>query len=127
MPSSRSPASVRARSSESHLRFRDSNARTVAILMVLLAGDHVNGDELAARFGVAPRTIYRDIEALKRRGVPISSTVGPGGGYVLRPATDQEGRPLTSEAGIVDLLTDSGPLAGAARSDYDVADVLDRT
>lgn len=108
------------------MRGRDSDARLAAILMVLLGGGHANGEELAARFGVAPRTIYRDIEALKRRGVPIASTVGPGGGYILRQAADDEGRPLTSEAGLVSLLTDTGPLAGSARNEEAVADVLER-
>lgn len=108
------------------LRGRDSDARLVAILMVLLGGGHANGEELAARFGVAPRTIYRDIEALKRRGFPIVSSVGPGGGYVLQPRGAEPNQALTTEAGFASLLTDSGPFATVERADDDVLGVLDR-
>ena len=38
---------------------------------------------LAERFEVATRTIKRDVLALQEAGMPIWSTAGPGGGYVL--------------------------------------------
>jgi len=38
---------------------------------------------LAERFEVASRTIKRDVLALQEAGLPIWSTAGPGGGYVL--------------------------------------------
>lgn len=117
---------ARSRVERPVLRGRDSDARLVAILMVLLGGGHANGEELAARFGVAPRTIYRDIESLKRRGFPIVSSVGPGGGYVLQPRGDEENQALTTEAGLASLLTDSGPFATVGRSDEDTLAVLDR-
>lgn len=41
---------------------------------------------LARRFEVANRTIKRDISALQQSGLPIWSTGGPGGGYVLDAA-----------------------------------------
>ena len=38
---------------------------------------------LAERFEVATRTVKRDVLALQEAGMPIWSTAGPGGGYVL--------------------------------------------
>jgi predicted DNA-binding transcriptional regulator YafY len=38
---------------------------------------------LAERFEVATRTVKRDVLALQEAGLPIWSTAGPGGGYVL--------------------------------------------
>lgn len=108
------------------LRWRDADARLAAILMVLLSSGHANGEELAARFGVAPRTIYRDIESLKRRGVPIESSVGPGGGYLLQPRADEFSPPSTSDAGLASLLTDSGPFAAIGRPNEEVMAILDR-
>lgn len=37
--------------------------------------------ELAAEFGVSPRTILRDLQELSELGVPLYSEVGPHGGY----------------------------------------------
>src|SRR3954469_22785736 len=43
----------------------------------------VTAAELADRFGVTLRTIYRDIEALQDAGMPIRADRGRGGGYAL--------------------------------------------
>ncbi len=43
----------------------------------------VTAAELAERFGVTLRTIYRDLEALQDAGVPIKADRGRGGGYAL--------------------------------------------
>ncbi len=43
----------------------------------------VTAQELADRFGVTLRTIYRDIEALQDAGLPIRADRGRGGGYAL--------------------------------------------
>lgn len=43
----------------------------------------VTAGELAARFGVTLRTIYRDLEALQDAGMPIRADRGRGGGYAL--------------------------------------------
>lgn len=42
----------------------------------------VTAHELAARFGVSLRTVYRDISSLQRQGVPIEGAAGVG--YLLR-------------------------------------------
>jgi predicted DNA-binding transcriptional regulator YafY len=43
----------------------------------------VTASQLADRFGVTLRTIYRDIEALQDAGMPIRADRGRGGGYAL--------------------------------------------
>jgi predicted DNA-binding transcriptional regulator YafY len=43
----------------------------------------VTAGELADRFGVTLRTIYRDLEALQDAGMPIRADRGRGGGYAL--------------------------------------------
>src|SRR5690242_10977487 len=43
----------------------------------------VTAAQLAERFGVTLRTIYRDIEALQDAGLPIRADRGRGGGYAL--------------------------------------------
>ncbi|CAN5853387.1 YafY family protein [soil metagenome] len=43
----------------------------------------VTAAQLAERFGVTLRTIYRDLEALQDSGMPIKADRGRGGGYAL--------------------------------------------
>ncbi|MCH5687046.1 YafY family transcriptional regulator [Niabella sp. W65] len=63
--------------------------RVVAILTQLQSKRIVKAQELADRFGVSLRTIYRDIKTLESSGVPISSEAGVGysimEGYKLPP------------------------------------------
>ena len=46
----------------------------------------VTAAELAERFGVTLRTIYRDLEALQDAGLPLRADRGRGGGYALDKA-----------------------------------------
>jgi predicted DNA-binding transcriptional regulator YafY len=46
----------------------------------------VTAAELAQRFAVTVRTIYRDLEALQDAGLPIRADRGRGGGYALDKA-----------------------------------------
>jgi len=43
----------------------------------------VTAQQLADRFGVTLRTIYRDLDALQDAGMPIKADRGRGGGYAL--------------------------------------------
>jgi predicted DNA-binding transcriptional regulator YafY len=43
----------------------------------------VTAAELASRFGVTLRTIYRDLDALQDAGLPLRADRGRGGGYAL--------------------------------------------
>lgn len=57
--------------------------RLIGILSILLQREKVTAPELAAQFEVSRRTIQRDIEALCRAGIPISTAQGAGGGITI--------------------------------------------
>ena len=57
--------------------------RLVSILLILLETERIGAQELADRFEVSPRTIYRDIDAINMAGVPVLSTSGVGGGFAI--------------------------------------------
>ncbi len=55
--------------------------RLLSIIILLLNRDRVSAEELAARFEVTVRTIYRDMEAIGAAGIPLFSFPGKSGGY----------------------------------------------
>jgi predicted DNA-binding transcriptional regulator YafY len=55
------------------------------LLEVLQDRGHAGGDELAARLGVARRTLRRYVADLQELGIPIEGERGVGGGYRIRP------------------------------------------
>ena len=57
--------------------------RLIGILSILLQRDKVTAPFLAETFEVSRRTIQRDIEALCRAGIPLSTTQGAGGGISI--------------------------------------------
>ncbi|MFE5318415.1 helix-turn-helix transcriptional regulator [Paenibacillus sp. NPDC056579] len=57
--------------------------RLLGITMLLLSRKRVGAQELADRFEVSLRTIYRDIEAINAAGVPIASFAGVDGGFEI--------------------------------------------
>ena len=57
--------------------------RAFAILLLLSDGSLVTATDLARRFEVSVRTIYRDIEMLSETGVPVYAERGAQGGYRL--------------------------------------------
>lgn len=59
--------------------------RLFAIVYILLEKQTITAAELAERFEVSPRTIYRDVEALSQAGIPIYMSRGNGGGISLLP------------------------------------------
>lgn len=60
-----------------------SESRLFKILYYLLDKGTVTAPELAKRFEVSVRTIYRDIDMLSGAGIPIYTTTGHGGGIHL--------------------------------------------
>lgn len=76
--------------------------RLFEIVYILMNKKSVTAEELAVRFEVSRRTIYRDIDTLCESGVPIYTNKGKGGGiclldsYVLNKSvlTEQEQRDI---------------------------------
>ena len=60
-------------------------SRQYQTLLLLREQESVSAAELADRFDVNVRTVYRDIEDLLQNQYPIQGTPGPDGGYRLRP------------------------------------------
>ena len=57
--------------------------RLLEIVTILLNRETVTAKELADRFVVSTRTVYRDIDALSSAGVPVYTNKGNGGGIAL--------------------------------------------
>ena len=47
--------------------------RLVSIIMILLDKKRIGAQDLADKFEVSLRTIYRDIEAINMSGIPVRS------------------------------------------------------
>lgn len=60
--------------------------RLLSIVMLLLERNKVSTSTLAKMFEVTPRTIFRDIEAINRAGIPIISYPGVHGGIGIMEA-----------------------------------------
>ncbi|WP_052850914.1 helix-turn-helix transcriptional regulator [Streptomyces avicenniae] len=65
----------------------DTAARLVRLLSLLQSPREWPGSELAARLGVSPRTVRRDVERLRDLGYPVRATMGAIGGYRLVAGT----------------------------------------
>jgi predicted DNA-binding transcriptional regulator YafY len=87
--------------------------RITAILLQLQARRVVKGADLAARFGVSLRTVYRDLRTLEEAGVPLCGEAGVGyslaEGYRLPPVmfTREEATALITAEKLVAQLTDA--------------------
>ncbi|MEG0388680.1 MAG: HTH domain-containing protein, partial [Niameybacter sp.] len=57
--------------------------RLLEIVILLLNKKSITAKELANRFEVSTRTIYRDIDDLSAAGIPIYTNKGGGGGIAL--------------------------------------------
>jgi predicted DNA-binding transcriptional regulator YafY len=57
--------------------------RLLEITLILLNKNTVTAGEMAERFKVSTRTIYRDIDELSSAGVPVFTNKGSGGGIAL--------------------------------------------
>ncbi len=60
-----------------------SDSRLFRILYHLLDKGRATAPELAAKFEVSQRTIYRDIDALSSAGIPVYTEPGRNGGICL--------------------------------------------
>ena len=57
--------------------------RLLEMILILLNKNTITAKELADRFDVSTRTIYRDVDELSSAGVPIYTNKGSGGGISL--------------------------------------------
>jgi predicted DNA-binding transcriptional regulator YafY len=64
--------------------------RLLGIALLLSARRRLKAEELARRFGVSLRTVYRDVRALQEGGFPVAGAAGDG--YLLPPGSQL--RPL---------------------------------
>jgi len=60
-------------------------SRLFEIIYLLLNKERITAKELAERFGVSTRTIYRDIDTIGLAGIPVYAEKGKGGGISLLP------------------------------------------
>ncbi len=60
-----------------------TSARLLRLLSLLQSRRDWTGSELAARLGVAPRTVRYDVDRLRDLGYPVEARQGVGGGYRL--------------------------------------------
>ena len=87
--------------------------RITAILIQLQAKQSVKGQDLAERFGVSLRTVYRDLRTLEEAGVPLCGEAGVGyclaDGYRLPPVmfSREEATALITAEKLVAQLTDA--------------------
>lgn len=86
--------------------------RLTAILIQLQTKKVVKAEEIADRFEISLRTVYRDVKALMEAGVPIGSEAGKGyfivDGYHLPPVmfTQAEASSLMMAGKLVEKMTD---------------------
>ena len=86
--------------------------RLTAILIQLQSKKIVKAEEIANRFEISLRTVYRDVKALMEAGVPIGSEAGTGyfivDGYHLPPVmfTQDEASAMMMAGKLIERMTD---------------------
>lgn len=90
--------------------------RLMSIVLILLDKERISAQELADRFEVSLRTIYRDIDAIDLAGVPIRSTPGVGGGFEIMPNYKMDSK-VFSTADLSAILMSLSSLSNMVRGD----------
>ncbi len=86
--------------------------RVSATLIQLQSKSYVTAEEIAVRFGISRRTVYRDIKALEEAGVPLGAEPGKGyylvEGYHLPPVmfTPEEASSMLTAEKMVEKMSD---------------------
>ena len=105
--------------------------RLTAILIHLQTKRVVRAQELADRFGISLRTVYRDVRSLEEAGVPIGAEAGMGyflTDYHLPPVmfTNAEASALLMAAKLVEKWTDASVRTNFESALYKIKSVLKR-
>ncbi len=96
--------------------------RLTAILIQMQTKRIIKAEEIADRFEISLRTVYRDVKALMEAGVPIGSEAGKGyfivDVYHLPPVmfTQEEGSAMLFAGKLVEKMTDN-----SIRKEFDSA------
>src|SRR6187551_2368972 len=95
-----------------YLRSMNRIDRLTAILIHLQTKRVVKADEIAKRFEISLRTVYRDVKSLMEAGVPVGSEAGKGyfivDGFHLPPVmfTQEEASAMLMASKLVEKMTD---------------------
>jgi predicted DNA-binding transcriptional regulator YafY len=104
--------------------------RLTAILIQLQTKRVVKAEEIATRFEISLRTVYRDVKALMEGGVPIGSEAGKGyfivDGFHLPPVmfTQDEASAMMLAGKLVDKMADKSVRAAFESSLHKIKSVL---
>lgn len=96
--------------------------RLLGYLIIFQGKELVRAQDLAERFEVSERTVYRDVDALCELGVPLYGVAGEGyrlmEGYYLPPImfNEDEARALFLAVSLLTSFTSDGPTRTAAQS-----------
>src|SRR6201994_2879430 len=104
--------------------------RISAILIQLQSRRVVKGSDIAERFNISLRTVYRDVKTLEEAGIPLIGEAGVGysimDGYRLPPVmfTHEEATAFLTAEKFVEKLTDNSTDSHYKSAMYKVRSVL---
>jgi predicted DNA-binding transcriptional regulator YafY len=104
--------------------------RISAILIQLQSRRVVKAGDIAQRFGISLRTVYRDVKTLEQAGIPIIGEAGIGysimDGYRLPPImfTREEATAFLTAEKFVEKLTDASTMANHKSAMYKIRAIL---
>jgi predicted DNA-binding transcriptional regulator YafY len=104
--------------------------RVTAILIQLQSAKIVKAQDIADRFGISLRTVYRDIRTLEEAGVPLIGEAGVGysimDGYRLPPVmfTMEEATAFLTAEKLIEKITDTSTVENYKSAMYKVRAVL---
>lgn len=104
--------------------------RVTAILIQLQSRKVVKAQDIAERFGISLRTVYRDINTLEEAGIPVIGEAGVGysimDGYRLPPVmfTKEEAMAFLTAEKLVEKFTDAATEADYKSAMYKIRSVL---
>src|ERR1700743_2579363 len=107
--------------------------RVSAILIQLQSRRVVKANDIAERFGISLRTVYRDVKTLEEAGIPIIGEAGVGysivDGYRLPPVmfTREEATAFLTAEKFVETLTDSSTTDNYKSAMYKIRAILKST